>query len=232
MGNQALEMKWRLGLRRIDLDANWRDVNYCAIDVETTGLDIQKDEIVSFGVAQVHHGRVVTEENLYKEVHPVNAPSLSSVKVHGLRQIDLEIAQPLDLLLPELAAALEGRVVIAHAAWIEYAFLKKHIRKAGNKLSKNMVDTAALARRTGYAPEMNGKEPSLESLAKRMNLPVYSPHHALGDAMTTAVMFLALATEIERETIAQGSHQLSLRDLLEISRENSWRPRIRNRLSS
>jgi DNA polymerase-3 subunit epsilon len=231
MGNQALEMKWRFGLGRIDLDVSWRDVNYCTIDLETTGLDFQKDEIVSLGVAQIRQGRVVAEENLYREVHPINAPSLSSVKVHGLRQVDLEIAQPLESVLPELVAALEGRVVIAHAAWIEYAFLKKRIHKAGSRLSKNMVDTAALARRTGYAPEMNGKEPSLESLAKRMNLPVYSPHHALGDAMTTAVMFLALATEIERESIAKGSHQLSLRDLLEISRENSWRPSIRNRLT-
>ncbi|MCX6429673.1 MAG: hypothetical protein NTX12_01640, partial [Actinobacteria bacterium] len=82
-----------------------------------------------------------------------------------------------------------------------------------------------------YAAEMNGKEPSLESLARRMNLPVYSPHHALRAAMTTAIMFLALATEIEREKFAQSGTQLTLRDLLEISRSHSWRPTISNRLT-
>jgi DNA polymerase-3 subunit epsilon len=205
-------------------------VDYCAVDLETTGLDLRKDEIVSFGVVQIRQGRVVAGENLYREVHPVHAPSLSSMKVHGLRQVDLEMAQPLEEVLPQLVSAMEGRVVIAHAAWIESAFLRNHFRSVGGRLSKKIVDTAALARRTGYAPEMNGVEPSLESLAKRMNLPVYSPHHALGDAMTTAVMFLALATEIERENIAKGAGPLSLRNLLEISGANSWSPGNRNRL--
>ena len=218
-------MRWHLSRKRLDSAISWRDVDYCAVDLETTGLDFIKDEIVSFGVVQICSGRVVTEENLYKVVHPRGAPSHSSIKVHGLRQIDLEEADSLEVLLPEFVAAVEGRIVIAHAAWIEYAFLCGHFRKAGSKLSKNMLDTAALARRTGYAPELNGKEPSLESLAKRMNLPVYSPHHALGDAMTTAVMFLALATEIERESVAKGADYLSLRELLKISRENSWSPR-------
>lgn len=217
-------MRWHLSRKRLDSDVSWREVDYCAVDLETTGLDFLKDEIISFGVVQICGGRVVTEENVYKVVHPRGTPSLSSIKVHGLRQIDLEEADSLEVVLPELVAAVEGRIVIAHAAWIEYAFLRGHFRKAGAKLSKNMLDTAALARRTGYAQELNGNEPSLESLAKRMNLPVYSPHHALGDAMTTAVMFLALATEIERESIARGAHQLSLRDLLDISHAHSWQP--------
>lgn len=225
-------MKGFLGLKGINQDSNWRDVDYCAIDLETTGLDFQKDEIVSLGLVQIRDARVLTQDNLYKEVRPVNAPSHSSVKVHGLRPMDLEAADSLALVLPQFATAMKGRVVIAHAAWIEYAFLKRRFRKAGSSILKNMLDTAALSRATGYAPELNGNEPSLESLARRMNLPVYSPHHALGDAMTTAVMFLALATEIERESIARGSRQLSLKDLLEISRVNSWHPRIRDRMST
>lgn len=224
-------MRWPFGTKGINPNAHWRDVDYCAIDLETTGLDLKKDEIVSIGVAQIRSGRVITEESFYKEVHPVKAPSLSSVRIHGLRGVDLESADPLESALPMFIKAIEGRVVIAHAAWIEFAFLKNRVRSMGGNFSKNMLDTASLARRTGYAAEMKGSEPSLESLARRMNLPVYSPHHALGDAMTTAVMFLALATEIEREKFAQSATELTLRELLEISRSHSWRPTIANRLS-
>ncbi len=224
-------MKWRFGMEQFSSDVNWRDVEYCAVDLETTGLDFLKDEIISFGVVQIRQGRVVTEDNLYRKVHPRVTPSLSSIKVHGLRRIDLEEADRLEVVLPELVSAVDGKILIAHAAWIESAFLQGHFRQVHRRLSKKVLDTAALARRTGYAAELNGSEPSLESLAKRMHLPVYSPHHALGDAMTTAVMFLALATEIERESMAKGRDFLSLKDLLKISKNNSWRPKNQIRLS-
>ena len=83
-----------------------------------------------------------------------------------------------------------------------------------------MLDTAALARALGYCTGVNGHEPSLESLARRIHLPVYAPHNALGDALTTAVVFLALATELEREQLAKGASALSLRTLLKVCTKN------------
>lgn len=200
-----------------DLDANWRSIDYCAIDVETTGLDLKDDEIISIGAAQIHMGRVKNENNFYREIRPRRLPSLPSVRIHGLRGIDLEAAAPIESAIPDFVAQVGGRVLIAHAAWIEYAFLKRHLRGAGLTFSKQMIDTAALARALGYAADINGREPSLESLARRIHLPIYAPHNALGDALTTAVVFLALATELEREQLAKGAAALSLRVLLETS---------------
>ena len=39
--------------------------------------------------------------------------------------------------------------------------------------------------------------PSLSVLARSLNLPVHRPHHADGDALTTAQVFIALATHLE-----------------------------------
>ena len=43
-----------------------------------------------------------------------------------------------------------------------------------------------------------GGEPDLEWLAGDLGLPVVNPHHALGDAITTAEVFLALASRLGR----------------------------------
>ena len=129
-----------------DLDANWRSIDYCAIDVETTGLDLKDDEIISIGAAQIHMGRIATENNFYREVHPQRLPSLPSVRIHGLRGIDLETALPIESVIPDFMAQVDGRVLIAHAAWVEHAFLKRHLRGVGLTFSKQMIDTAALAR--------------------------------------------------------------------------------------
>jgi DNA polymerase-3 subunit epsilon len=40
------------------------------------------------------------------------------------------------------------------------------------------------------------REPSLESLALQLNLPVHTPHHALGDALTTAQVLIVLASRL------------------------------------
>ena len=91
------------------------------------------------------------------------------------------------------------------------------MKKYGYKYPKRVIDTAALARYVGIAENKNGYEPSLEVVARKLNLPVYSPHHALGDAMTTAAGFLALASRIEAKIRVETGQELSLERLHEIS---------------
>lgn len=206
-----------LPFAKSDLDVNWREVEYCAIDLETTGLDLHADEIVAIGTAQIRNGRIAAEENFYREVRPMESPSIQSMRVHGLRASDLNEALPIREVAPDLLSQMSGRVLIAHAAWMERAFLRRLLPATDFPKSKSIVDTAALARAIGYASERKGHEPSLEYLARRLHLPVYAPHNALGDALTTAVVFLALATELERIEMAKGSSKLTLKVLLEIS---------------
>ena len=67
--------------------------------------------------------------------------------------------------------------------------------------------------------------PGLGGLARSLGLPVHRPHHADGDALTTAQVFIALATHLEFED------PLTLADLVRISEEDtgratgSWDPR-------
>jgi DNA polymerase-3 subunit epsilon len=61
-----------------------------------------------------------------------------------------------------------------------------------------VVDTAALAREAMVVPDRLEGEPALESLAETLGMPVHTPHHALGDALTTANVFLALTSRLER----------------------------------
>ena len=206
-----------LPFARSNLNVNWREVNYCAIDLETTGFDLRDDEIVAIGAAHIRQGRIVTEENFYREVRPFKSPSVQSVRVHGLRASDLQEALSIKEVVPDLLAQIDGEILIAHAAWMERGFLKRQIEHSNFPKGKSIIDTAGLARAFGYAKEEKGHEPSLEFLARRLHLPVYAPHNALGDALTTAVLFLALATELERSELGKGASMLTLRVLLETS---------------
>ena len=200
------------------LDQPWRSYQFCSVDVEATGLDLRNDEVVSIGAVTITDGRFKGVDNFYEEIVPSKSPSRSAVEIHGLRGIDLESARPADQVIPELIGYIGSKYLIAHASWVEKAFLSDRMKRYGYKYPKKVVDTAALARFAGYAEKESGHEPSLEFLARQLNLPVYTPHHALGDAMTTAAVFLALATRIEQELYAKNGQMLTLSRLIDISK--------------
>jgi len=201
------------------LDKSWRSYEYCAVDVEATGLDLRNDEVVSVGAVRILNGRFKGIGNFYEEIVPSKSPSHSSVQVHGLRGIDLEKAREADAVIPELVSYFSTKFLIAHASWVEKAFLSEPLKRHGYSYPKRVVDTAALARFAGLADKESGHEPSLEFLARSLNLPVYTPHHALGDALTTAAVFLALATRIENELAEKSGEILTLERLLNISKK-------------
>lgn len=201
----------------VDLDRPWRELEYCVVDVETTGLDLRRDEIVSYGAVIVREGRMVGRSSRYRLVRPQCAISETAVTVHALRAADLAAAPPLAELIPELVELLAGRILVAHAAWIERAFLGRALRAAGWRLAVPVLDTAALARGLDLAGACGpDREPSLEGLAMRLKLPVHTPHHALGDALTTAQLLLVLPT------LLPGGHP-SARELLALSDRHARR---------
>lgn len=179
----------------------WREASYCVVDLETTGLDPRRDEVVSLGAVPIDDSRVTASGALYRLARPRRPLTAASVEIHGIRPADLADAPPLADGIDALAGAMAGRVLIAHAIWVERGFLRPAFRAAGARLRGPMIDTSALGRlwlhaRDGRAPQMI----SLTTLASALGLPVHRQHHALGDALTTAQVFLALATHLDAGT--------------------------------
>jgi DNA polymerase III subunit epsilon len=182
--------------RRRPLDLPWPDAEYCVVDLETTGLDLRRDDIVSYGAVLIRGGRVLVGTASYGLVRPDRPVSPASIAVHGLRSSDLADAMSPDQAADHLLTLTTGRLLVAHAAWIETAFLSRAFRRRGRRLTSPVVDTLALARAAGHPVTATQRDPSLESLARRLNLPVHTPHHALGDALTTAQVLIVLASRL------------------------------------
>jgi DNA polymerase-3 subunit epsilon len=178
-------------------DTPWADVAYAVVDLETTGLDPKHDEIISFASIPIDHGRVVVGAARTAIVRPESMPPPETIRIHGLRPADLVNAPPLDEVLDLILEALAGRVLVAHVAWIERGFLQTALRSEGLRLAEPVLDTASLAVEVlgiGGADD----PPELAEVARRLGLPVHRPHVAEGDALTTAQVFLALATRLDR----------------------------------
>ena len=177
--------------------AAWRDARCCVVDIEATGLDPRTDRVISYGAVPVTGGRVDAGDALYRLVNPGRDVPEESIVIHGILPDDLQSAPSGPEAFAPLAGMLDGRVMVGHASWVELAFLRGPLRRHGLRL-RSAVDTAVLWRL--LAIERSQRDPGYRSLAKiatELGLPVHRQHHALGDALTTAQVFLALATHLE-----------------------------------
>jgi DNA polymerase-3 subunit epsilon len=194
-------------------DMPWRQAEWCAIDLELTGLH-RSDEIIAIGAVPIRDGALILGEAMYSLARPEHPPKHASVLVHKLRSVDLREAPPLDDAIDQLLATLNGRVPVFHTAMVERAFLGKELRRRRLRLPDD-VDTEVLGRlwlrhRDGGAP---GGLP-LARLAAALGQPGEDPHHALGDALTTAKAFIALASHLDAESPQTvGSLQAAEREL-------------------
>lgn len=117
--------------------------------------------------------------------------------VHKLRFSDLADAPPLHDAIELLLDSLAGRVPVFHTSTIERRFLGRELRRRRARLPAD-ADTELLGRlwlraRDGVAPARL----SLARLARVLGQPAETPHHALGDALTTAKAFIALAAHLD-----------------------------------
>jgi DNA polymerase-3 subunit epsilon len=196
---------------------SWAQGRYCVLDFETTGLDPLRDQILSYGLIPIENGRILSSRAQYGLVRADSPVPASSIVVHSLRQADLANAPSLEEGLDTILDALDGRILVAHAAWVERGFLAQaaadHHRagRFGRFSSFRCIDTAVLARRCLDLPPLpRGQSIALEYLGSRLGVPIHTPHNALGDAMTTAQVFLALSSKLSRDRVVSANRLVSL----------------------
>jgi DNA polymerase III subunit epsilon len=204
----------------------WRQAEFSVVDLETTGLDPARDEIISFATVTVSDGRVRLDDARRELIRPNRMPDAETIRIHGLREVDLADAPPLSDLLDPLVEALTGRALVAHVAAVERGFLEVTLEAHGLELRNPIVDTAMLdqeLRRLRRAPASERQPIGLSAMATELGLPVHRPHHADGDALTTAQAFIALTTLLDAfapqtvaslERISRPRTRPSLRSLL------------------
>jgi DNA polymerase III subunit epsilon len=193
---------------------DWRRAELVALDFETTGLDLDRDEVISFGLIPILGGRIDLSGQLYQEVAPGVEPSRSSIPIHHLRAQDLATAPAMQEVAGAFRGTLSGRFILAWAAEVEIAFLRKVFGGGRRAWRRRTIDVRTLIMAVERPSGDAGRGPghyALSAAATRFGVPVEQAHHALDDAFMTAELFLVAANALE----ARGRG--SIRDLLRIT---------------
>lgn len=155
---------------------------YAAVDLETTGLDPERDAILEIGAVKFRGEEVLGTWSSF--VNPHRPVPYKITQLTGIADEDVQNAPPLHKVLPEVVAFVGQVPVVGHNVQFDLGFLARH----GVLTSAKAIDTFELASiLMPHAPRY-----SLSVLASTLDIPNPVQHRALEDALTTQRLFHAL----------------------------------------
>jgi DNA polymerase-3 subunit epsilon len=155
------------------------------VDLETTGLDPSRHDIVEVAAIRVDARslEVLAEHDTLVAPQRLDDAQLEALAVCGFSKAAWTNAVPLRDALLAIAPLVEGALVAGHNVGFDWAFLEAGFRRAGLTLPQvdyHRLDTASLA----WPLVASGELPSLslDGLATLFGLERPRPHRALADA--------------------------------------------------
>lgn len=182
-----------------DKKTDWREMDIVAVDLETTGLDPQTDQILSVGLVEIKQGSIHLNSAWHKVVNVGSDIPESTAIIHHITDDVIAEGESLGEILPELLKRLSGKVMLVHYAYVEQEFINAACLKMYNApFVIQTIDTLPIAQRRLERRNHTIQPGNLRlfNLRRYYNLPDYKAHNALYDALATAELFMAMTTEI------------------------------------
>jgi len=167
---------------------------YICFDCETTGLNPKIDDIISIGAVVIKNNKILTSQKFEKFIKPKTALQEESIKIHQIRECDLENAQNIDDVIVEFLEFIKNRPLVGYYLEFDVAMINKYIKpKLGITLPNKQIEVSAL-----YYDKVVGTIPAgnvdlkFDTIMKKLELPILPKHDAVNDAIMTSMIFLKL----------------------------------------
>ena len=172
------------------------DVRYVVVDTELTGLDENRDSIVSIGAVRMTGGKIDIGDTFYRLVSPRTELTAASVVIHEITPSDVVMSPVIGPVLDEFLEFCGADVLVGHFISIDLAFLNREMKRLRKAAIRNrVVDTFSIyewLRKRGksrdcFATPLTGYR--LYDIARCFGVPVNGAHNAIMDAYATAQLF-------------------------------------------
>ncbi len=199
------------------LDTRLTDLTYTVFDTETTGLNPEGgDEIISMGAVRIVNSRLLSDEVFEELVNPGRDIPVTSYRIHGIHQEMVADKDPIEEVLPRFRRFVADTVLVGHNIAFDMKLLKLKETATHIRFTNPVLDTLLLSAILHPVHETH----DMENIARRLGIAIVGRHTALGDALTTAEIFLKLIQILNSNGI------LTLRDAMHAS-EKSYYARLK-----
>ena len=203
-----------LARRKVDLRQPLADLRWCVVDVETGGLDAQRDPLLAIGAVAIEHQRIALDASLEIGLAQAQSTADANILIHGISGSEQRAGHaPHEALLSWLEFTRGAPLVAFHAAF-DQTVLQRAVRdQLGLAIAAPWFDAAVVA--PLLFPDAAPHCRHLDDWLAHFGIAVYARHGALADAYATAELWLVLLQAAQRENITTAQQ---LRRLLRARR--------------
>jgi DNA polymerase-3 subunit epsilon len=186
---------------------------WVVVDVETSGMDVTSDALISIGAVAIVDGRVLPGDSLEIVIRQATPSSRENILVHGVgAQAQLNGTDPEHAVRAFMDFVGRAPMLAFHAPF-DRSFLARVTKHYVNQPFDNpWLDLAELA----PALEPKAQFKSLDEWLKHYGIPVVVRHSAAADAFATALLMTRLLPDARR----QGAPTFS--DMQKLARQAKW----------
>jgi DNA polymerase-3 subunit epsilon len=173
---------------------------WVALDCETTGLNVGRDEIISIGAVRIVGNRIMTSQRLELLVRPERGVSADSVKIHRLREQDVAHGLPIDDAMKQLLRFIGSRPLVGYFLEFDVAMINKALfPMLGQGLPQPKIEVSGMyydykfrQQPAHTRQDMPRIDLRFDTMMRDLDLPVRDSHNALNDAVMAALAFVKL----------------------------------------
>jgi len=173
------------------------DDEYICFDCETTGLDPQIDDIISIGAVLIKNNTIVSSKKFVKFVKPKTKLQAEAIKVHHIRECDLENAEEIDDVIVEFLEFIGNRKLVGYFLEFDMAMINKYLKpKLGITLPNDAIEVSAIYHdfKIEAIPQSH-IDLRFDAILRELQIPSLGKHDAYNDAIMTAMIFLKLKNQ-------------------------------------
>jgi DNA polymerase III subunit epsilon len=203
-----------LGLAHPDDALPPRALRWVVVDCESSGLDPERDRLLSIGAVAVREGRVAHADAFAAVLRQAQASAVPNILIHGIgAEAQLGGRDPAAA-LEEFARFVAGAPLVAFHAAFDQALLGRAMAARDARWKPRWLDLAQLA--PALYPQRAKSCTSLDDWLAAFAIGHPARHDAVADAYATAQLLLILLAEAERQGLAAA------RELFAVARARRW----------
>ena len=167
---------------------------YVCFDCETTGLDPKKDDIISIGAVIIKNNTIVASKKFVKFIKPKTKLQVEAIKVHHIRECDLQDAEDINKVIKEFLEFIGSRTLVGYFLEFDIAMINKYLKPiVGIKLPNKALEVSAIYYdyKIERIPQGN-IDLRFNTIMNELKIPSLGKHDAYNDAIMTSMIFLKL----------------------------------------
>lgn len=181
-------------------ECSLREQRWVVLDLETTGLNMNKDQVLSIGAVVIEDGAIDFSQQFERTLQCDKQKLGPSVLIHGLAPSAIAAgSHPVEALLAFMEFVGDSPLLAFHAPFDSHMLGRALKDYLGYRLQHAFLDVADLA--PMLCPQANLRKAGLDEWIDWFKLQVFDRHNASADALATAELALILFSRARQQEV-------------------------------